>query len=128
MRSIAPPATLALYAITCGSSTVWVAACGRPNEPPRTWHSLWCRPIPTVPRQVPASHAPVSASYRAAGSSGRATIAGSARASMSIACTATPSATGLACGAYSASTACAIALIPLVTDSATGMPTVRSTS
>ncbi len=35
---------------------------------------------------------------------------------------------GFACGEYSASTAWAIALTPLVTDSRTGMPSVRSTS
>ena len=26
---------------------MWVGACGRPKLPPRVWHSLWCRPMPT---------------------------------------------------------------------------------
>ena len=48
---------------------------GRSNIPPSTWQSLWCS-APPAANASPASHAPVSAVARAAGSRGRAATRG----------------------------------------------------
>ncbi|MNP30485.1 hypothetical protein D3C76_1235590 [compost metagenome] len=80
--------------------------------PPRVWQSLWCKAIPTEPRQIPASHAPYNAWLRASGSLGLLTTPGNACARARIDSSAMKPMIGLASWAYSASTAWAMAFMP----------------
>ena len=74
---------------------------------------------------TPAACAPRKASVRASISSGRATTAGSARASDRNASSAAAVAIGPAVGAYIASTACAMAFIPLAALTLAGNASVQ---
>ena len=81
-----------------------------------------------APRHAPHSHAPRSASVRAAMSPGSAAMTGRAAASERTPSSAIRDTIGEASGAYRASTAWAMALKPLVTDTSMGRPTVSSGS
>ncbi|MNG22282.1 hypothetical protein D3C84_1067510 [compost metagenome] len=80
--------------------------------PPRVWQSLWCKAMPTEPRQMPANHAPYNAWLRACASLGSLTTPGKAWASERIDSSAMKPMIGLASSAYSASTAWAMAFMP----------------
>ena len=77
---------------------------------------------------MPQSQDPQSASVLASMSVPSATTRGSAPASARTPSTARAATIGVASGAYSASAACAIALIPLVAETSGGRPTVSSGS
>ena len=84
--------------------------------------------MPTLPRTVPHSQAPYSASLRAWKFPGSFRIAGKARPKAAMPSCASRSMTGLPSAAYSPSAACAMALMPLVTLIATGRRSVSSGS
>lgn len=77
--------------------------------------SLWCRLIPTAPRQVPHAHAPKRASLRPSRDCGSCLMSGSERPIASMPWMARFEMIGLASTAQSASTACAMAFRPEVT-------------